>query len=92
MNFATWGSIMPLFDFDCRACGHRFEALVRHDAPVCPACQSRDLEKLLSSFAVSTPERWEAAAAASTKKAADTAARDNAARERAAQRHRLEDH
>ena len=33
-----------------------------------------------------------AAAAASTKKAAYTAARDNAAREREAQRHRLEDH
>jgi putative FmdB family regulatory protein len=40
---------MPLFDFSCRACAHRFEALVRRKAvPVCPACQSRDLEKLLS--------------------------------------------
>lgn len=40
---------MPLFDYACRACGHRFEALVRGDvAPACPACESEDLERQMS--------------------------------------------
>lgn len=39
---------MPIFDFSCRACAHKFEALVRKTAPVCPTCQSADLERLLS--------------------------------------------
>jgi len=46
---------MPLYEFECRACGHRFEALVRNaDVPACPACKSHELERLLSMFAVSS--------------------------------------
>jgi putative FmdB family regulatory protein len=47
--------IMPIFDFECRSCARRFEALVlpRTEA-VCPSCQGKDLEKLVSSPAVST--------------------------------------
>jgi putative FmdB family regulatory protein len=55
---------MPIYDFRCRGCGHEFEALVRpqdQEATKCPSCQSVDLERLLSSFAVSTAERTQAA-------------------------------
>ncbi|HEY7169425.1 MAG TPA: zinc ribbon domain-containing protein [Vicinamibacterales bacterium] len=46
---------MPIFEYQCRACQHRFEALVRKgDSPACPACKSADLEKILSSFGVSS--------------------------------------
>jgi putative FmdB family regulatory protein len=46
---------MPLYEYECKACGSRFEALVRNDAPPpCPDCQSRNLERLLSMFAVSS--------------------------------------
>ena len=46
---------MPLYEYECRSCGHRFEALVRNDAPPpCPECRGRDLERLLSMFAVSS--------------------------------------
>ncbi|HEX3704250.1 MAG TPA: zinc ribbon domain-containing protein [Vicinamibacterales bacterium] len=87
---------MPIYDFHCRACGHEFEALVRpQDAPgalTCPTCQSRDLERLLSTFAVSSAEKTQAAAAMSRKKAATTARRDNIAIEREAEMHRREDH
>jgi putative FmdB family regulatory protein len=42
---------MPLFEFTCRQCGHRFETLVTGArSPVCPDCQSTDLEKLVSAF------------------------------------------
>jgi putative FmdB family regulatory protein len=44
---------MPIFEYSCRACAHQFEALVRGTkTPVCPECQSADLERLLSLPAV----------------------------------------
>ena len=47
---------MPLYEYQCRACGHEFEVLVRpgDSAPACGSCGSADLEKLLSHLAVST--------------------------------------
>jgi len=45
---------MPLFDFRCRSCGKQFEALVRPPAvPACPACESADLERMVTGFSVS---------------------------------------
>jgi len=41
---------MPLFEFECRDCGRRFEAFVTADRkPACPACQGAELRKLVSS-------------------------------------------
>ncbi|MDO8794000.1 MAG: zinc ribbon domain-containing protein [Vicinamibacterales bacterium] len=46
---------MPLFEYECRACGRQFEYLTRGgQSPSCPSCQSVNLQKLLSVFAVST--------------------------------------
>jgi putative FmdB family regulatory protein len=86
---------MPLFDFRCRACGHDFEALIRpggSDTATCPSCESTDLEKLLSTFAVSSAERTQSFADTKRKKAAAVAHRDNAAIERETAAHRAEDH
>ena len=44
---------MPLYDFECADCGHRFEALVRNSsAPTCPACQGSRLNQQISMFSV----------------------------------------
>lgn len=44
---------MPIYEYACRDCGERFEALVIGSVPAsCPACQGDRLEKLLSVFAV----------------------------------------
>lgn len=84
---------MPLFDFRCRACGREFEALVRAgQPPACPVCRSGDLERQLSLFAVKTPDRSKAAAAANRHKHAVQGARDTAVREAEAAKHRDEDH
>jgi putative FmdB family regulatory protein len=46
---------MPIYEYECRACQHQFEQLVRTgDTPACPSCKSQDLERLLSLAAVSS--------------------------------------
>ena len=46
---------MPIFEYLCRDCHHRFETLVSASRqPSCPHCESRALDKQLSVFAVST--------------------------------------
>jgi putative FmdB family regulatory protein len=42
---------MPIYEYQCRACGHQLEALQRiSDAPLtdCPACEKADLQKKIS--------------------------------------------
>lgn len=58
---------MPIFEYECNACGHRFEFLklpAASTAPSCPACQSPNLERLLSGFALSTTDLTKARAKA----------------------------
>jgi len=44
---------MPLYEYECRGCHHRFELLVRDSTVLaCPSCDSHELEKQLSVFAV----------------------------------------
>jgi putative FmdB family regulatory protein len=47
---------MPIYEYRCKKCAHEFEALVlpQKPQPECPECQSADLEKLLSGFALSS--------------------------------------
>ncbi len=40
---------MAIYEYECRECGEQFEALIRGDEKaVCPACQSEELERLIS--------------------------------------------
>ena len=49
---------MPIYEYQCRACGRSFEMLVRNsERPACPACHSLDIERLISSFGVSSEAR-----------------------------------
>ena len=79
---------MPLYDFTCRVCRHDFEALVRNAQPVaCPACKSEDVERHLSTFAVSTDESRASAAKASRKQQMKGRREELAAEEHARQHH-----
>ncbi len=46
---------MPIFEYQCKDCGHRFEQIVfRSEALTkCPVCHSHETERLISSFAMS---------------------------------------
>jgi putative FmdB family regulatory protein len=58
---------MPLFEYACRSCGHKFEFLTRAGhAPACPACAGVELEKQLSVFAVGAPSTGSSSMPAST--------------------------
>ncbi|MFZ0435801.1 MAG: zinc ribbon domain-containing protein, partial [Chthoniobacterales bacterium] len=42
---------MPFYEYQCRACGHEFEALQKVSDPVqkkCPSCGKNQLTKLVS--------------------------------------------
>ena len=46
---------MPLYEYECGACGNRFEQIQKFSDPpieVCPRCGERQLRKLLSSPAI----------------------------------------
>jgi putative FmdB family regulatory protein len=46
---------MPIYEYECRGCGNRFETLVYGaTVPACPSCSGNDLLKLISSFAVAS--------------------------------------
>lgn len=45
---------MPLYEYECNSCGHRFEKLVSislgSNKQTCPSCGKEDSEKLMSAF------------------------------------------
>ena len=63
---------MPIYEYECNGCGHRFEYLVlpsSSDAPECPSCKKKDLQRLISLCAVSSESTREAHLAKAKKKA-----------------------
>lgn len=50
---------MPIFEYLCQTCNHRFETIVRGSTPpTCPSCQSADLAKQWSAFGVGGTATW----------------------------------
>ncbi|MCY4026924.1 MAG: zinc ribbon domain-containing protein [Acidobacteria bacterium] len=47
---------MPIYEYRCGACDKEFEAVILpKSGPVaCPSCRSREVERLISMFAVSS--------------------------------------
>ena len=65
---------MPIYEYECRGCGHHFEYLVlpTSPAPECPSCKHKDLEKMISLCAVSSETTTQANLKSARKKAAAT--------------------
>jgi putative FmdB family regulatory protein len=50
---------MPIFEYVCQSCNHRFELLVQGAAvPVCPSCKGTALNKQFSAFGVGATTDW----------------------------------
>ena len=55
---ARYTGNVPIYEYDCRECGKRFEVIVQgRTTPECPACHGTNLERALSTFAVSSSGR-----------------------------------
>lgn len=63
---------MPIFEYQCRACGHQFEQLMLPKSPAaeCPSCGKSDLEQLISLVSVSSEQSRKTNLAAAKKKGA----------------------
>ena len=62
---------MPIYEYECRGCGHCFEFLVlASTVPACPACLGQELERTISMFAVSSDGSRQHALAEGRKRAA----------------------
>lgn len=59
---------MPLYEYRCEACDHRFEVLQRlgdgADGLSCPSCDAVQLEKMFSTFAAAATQGSTAAPSA----------------------------
>ena len=53
---ARYDPRMPIYEYACRSCEHRFEELVSSYGTLvaCPECTSGEVEKLLSTFSART--------------------------------------
>ncbi|PWU11466.1 MAG: hypothetical protein C5B51_02590 [Terriglobia bacterium] len=63
---------MPIYEYECPQCGHRFEYLVLSSTPAaeCPSCGNRDLKQLISLCSMSSETTRQANLSAAHKKAA----------------------
>jgi putative FmdB family regulatory protein len=84
---------MPLYDFQCRSCGSRFEELVKgDDAPACPSCGVAGAQRLQSfSAAISTGTTRERALKVARQKAGAVKREKDAAHQEYI-RHHMADH
>ena len=83
---------MPIYEYVCQGCGSAFELLVLPGSagpPECPSCRSQDLRQEISAFAVSTPEKSQAAWKTARKKYERTTLRDKKVAERESAEHHL---
>lgn len=53
---------MPIYEYECPQCGHRFEYLVLKSTPAaeCPSCGQKELKQLVSLCAMSSESIKEA--------------------------------
>lgn len=50
---------MPIFEYVCRECNHRFERLMQgSQQALCPKCNSGKVEKQFSAFGVGGTSSW----------------------------------
>lgn len=84
---------MPLYEFKCRACGKRFEELVRlGETPECPKCHDAAPERLFSTSAVVSTDRSRKKAAGVARRKAGAIKREQDHAQREYERNYIKEH
>jgi putative FmdB family regulatory protein len=84
---------MPIYDFKCRECGHRFEELVRlNDTTDCPKCGAKNAERQFSISAAVSTDRTRKRSAKTARRAANAISREKKAADREYQRNYIKEH
>lgn len=84
---------MPIYDYQCRKCGHRFEELVRlGETPECPACHALDPERLFSASAGVSTEKTRKRGAKQARRVAGNIKREKDHADREYRRNYIKDH
>jgi putative FmdB family regulatory protein len=84
---------MPLYEFKCRACGRRFEELVRlGEVPECPKCGHAEPERLFSTSAGVSTERSRKKAAGVARRKASAVKREKDHAQAEYERNYIKDH
>ena len=65
---------MPIYEYECLACGHQFEYLILSTSPAaeCPACGKKDLKQMISLCGMSSETTRATNLSAAHKRAAAT--------------------
>lgn len=52
MVFVYTEELMPIYEYECKRCGHLFERIMKvgEEAPGCPVCGVRKTEKRVATF------------------------------------------
>jgi putative FmdB family regulatory protein len=84
---------MPLYDFKCRSCGHRFEELVRlGEAATCPKCQTAGAERQFSPSAGISTETTRGRSKRSARRVSGAIKREKDAADREYHRNYVKEH
>lgn len=84
---------MPLYDFKCKKCGHRFEELVRlNDTADCPKCKARNAERLFSTSAGVSTDKTKARTSKIARRVASGVHREKKAADQEYQRNYIKEH
>jgi putative FmdB family regulatory protein len=68
---------MPIFEFQCRRCAHRFEEILslaelEAGEAICPNCGSTEVERAMSTFATASSQEGPAPCGAPSRSACGT--------------------
>jgi putative FmdB family regulatory protein len=84
---------MPLYEFKCRRCGHRFDELVKvGEIPPCPVCGDSGPERLFSASAGVSTQTTRGKALGQARRAASKVSKEKAHAQREYERNYLKDH
>jgi putative FmdB family regulatory protein len=84
---------MPLYEFECRRCGRRFEELVRlEEVPACPACGDAEPTRLFSASAGVSTDKTRRRSASQARRAAGAVKKEKDHAQREYERNYIKDH